>query len=87
VLDALEAERAGESRRGALEFRLDVAAHTRLAREPADAQHALGAVRLQVGSADEAVAGQEWKDVVAVRPLVLAFVHLDHVPEPEKAIE
>ena len=51
------------------------------------AQHALGAVVLQVGAADEPVAPEQRQDVVAVDALVLALVDLDHVPEAEDALE
>ena len=56
-------------------------------REAADAQDALGTVGLQIGAPDEAVAGEQRQDVVAVHALVLALVHLDHVPEAEHALE
>ncbi len=59
----------------------------RLGGEAADPQHALGAVGLQVGPAEEAVAGEQRQDVVAVHPLVLALVDLDHVPEAEQPLE
>ena len=48
------------------------------------AQHALGALVLQVGAADEAVAAEQRQHVVAVDALVLALVDLDHVLEAER---
>jgi hypothetical protein len=48
---------------------------------------AFRAIGLEVGPADETVADEEWENVVAVRPLVLALVDLDHVPEAEDAFE
>ena len=50
-------------------------------------QHALGAVGLEVGAADEPVAGEQRQHVVAVRALVLALVDLDHVAEAEEPLE
>jgi hypothetical protein len=50
-------------------------------------EDAFRAIGLEVGPADETVADEEWEDVVAVRPLVLALVDLDHVPEAEDAFE
>ena len=78
--------RASRTRRP-LELRVDVAAHARLRREPPDAQHARGAVGLQVGTTDEAVTGEERQHVVTVRALVLALVDLDDVPEAEQPLE
>ena len=78
--------RASLARR-ALELRVDVAAHARLGCEAADAQHALRAVGLQVGAAEEAVACEERQHVVAVNALVLALVDLDHVLEAEEPLE
>ena len=77
--DPLEAEDAGEAVGGPVELGVDVAADARLAGELPDPQHALGAVGLQIGPPEEAVAGEQRQDVVAVDPLVLALVHLDHV--------
>ena len=47
----------------------------------------LGALVLQVGAADEPVAPQQRQHVVAVDPLGLALVDLDHVAEAEDALE
>src|SRR3954470_614092 len=87
ALDTLEAGYAGGAARGFLQLRVDVAAALRLRREAANAQDPFGPVRLHVGAADEAVAGEERQDVVAVLPLVLALVDLDHVLEAEQALE
>ena len=45
------------------------------------------AVGLEVGAAEEPVAGEQRQHVVAVDALVLALVDLDHVPEAEEALE
>src|SRR5690348_12433697 len=73
----LETEEAGKSGRRAFELCLDVAAHARLRREAADAEHALGPVGLHVGTAHETIAGQEREHVVAELALVLTLVDLD----------
>src|SRR5579872_1807756 len=85
--DALEPDRAREPAGRALQLVEDVAARPGLGCEGADAEHALGAVGLHVGAAEEAVARQQGQHVVAVDAFGLALVHLDHVPEPEQALE
>jgi hypothetical protein len=47
----------------------------------------LGPVVLEVGAADEAVLPEQREHVVAVDPLGLALVDLDHVAEAEDALE
>ena len=80
-------EHAGEAAERRVEARREVAADAGLGMERLDAEDALGAVVLQVGAADEAVAPQQRQHVVAVHALVLALVDLDHVPEAEHALE
>src|SRR5215471_13501388 len=62
----LESEHAGEPGRRPLEPRADVPTHARLRMEAPDMEHALGPVGLEVGAADDAVAGEQGQDVVAV---------------------
>src|SRR5215212_6767123 len=85
--DLLEPERAAEPRRGALERVVEAAPHARLRCELPDPEDALAAVRLQVGAADETVADEQREHVVAVHPLGLALVDLDHVNEAEQPRE
>ena len=59
----------------------------RLRGKPAHAQHTLGAIRLQVGAAEKAVAGEQRQDVVPVDALGLALVDLDHMLEAEEPLE
>src|SRR4051794_31058996 len=87
ALDPLEPEDAGEACSGLLQLRVDVPGRPRLGREPADAQDAFGAIGLHVRAAEKAVAGEQRQHVVAVQPLVLALVDLDHVLEPEHPLE
>ena len=68
-------------------FASTFAADARLGGEPPDAQHAFGAVGLQVGAAEEPVAGEQRQDVVAEDALVLALVDLDQVLEAEQPLE
>src|SRR5215203_6077458 len=85
--DPLEADRASQPRRGALQGIVEAPADARLGRELLDPEGALAAVGLEVGAADEAVSDEQWEDVVAVEPLRLALVDLDHVHEPEEPCE
>ena len=59
----------------------------RLGVEASHVEHALRAVGLEVGAADDPVAGEQRQHVVAVRALVLALVDLDHVVEAEEPLE
>src|SRR6266516_4053799 len=68
--DRLELERAGEACGGALEPRGDVAADAGLRHEALDPEDPGSPVGFHVGPAEEAVAGEERQDVVAVRALV-----------------
>ncbi len=47
----------------------------------------LGPIVLEVGAAHEPVFPEQREDVVAVDPLGLALVHLDHVAKAEDALE
>src|SRR5215217_447774 len=85
--DALEADRASQPRRGTLQRIVEAAADARLGRELPDPEDALAAVGLQVGAADEPVSDEQREDVIAVDPLRLALVDLDHVHEPEEPRE
>src|SRR5579862_2916762 len=84
ALDALEAQDSGETVCGALQFCVDVASGACFAGELADPQDALRPVGLDVGAAEEPVAGEQREDVVAIDPLVLALVDLDQMLEPEQ---
>src|SRR5215203_6685256 len=64
--DPLEADRATQPRRGALQGIVESPADARLGRELLDPEGALAAFGLQVGAADEAVSDEQWEDVVAV---------------------
>ena len=55
--------------------------------EAAHVEDALRTVRLEVGAAQDPVAGEQRQDVVAVRALVLALVDLDHVAKAEEPLE
>ncbi len=68
-------------------FAPHVPAHPRLGMEAPHVEDALRAVRLEVGAADDPVAGEQGQHVVAVRALVLALVDLDHVAEAEEPLE
>jgi hypothetical protein len=50
-------------------------------------QHALCAVGLEIGAADDPVAREQRQHVVAVHPLVLALVDLDRVVEAEEPLQ
>src|SRR5437016_12060001 len=55
--------------------------------EGLDAEHAFGAIVLQVRPTDQTVTAKQREHVVPVDPLVLALVDLDHVAEAEEALE
>src|SRR5579864_6519905 len=83
----LEPEHARETCGRALELRAEVPAHARLGVEGTNVEDSRGAIRLEVGAADDAVAGEQRQHVVAVRAFVLALVDLDHVAKAEDALE
>jgi len=54
---------------------------------PVDRVHAQDAgpfIEHRIDPADEAIAAQDWEDVVAVLPFCLRDVHLEAVVEPEQ---
>src|SRR6478736_808669 len=87
MLHFRESEHARQSSGRALELRRDVPTHPRLGVEAPHEEHAFGAVGLEVGAADEAVAGEQREHVIAVLALVLALVDLDHMAEAEEPLQ
>src|SRR6266581_2000475 len=85
--DLFGSQHPGELGERCIEGVVERPADAWLGMERLDLERALGSIVLEVGTADEPVLLEEREHVVAVDPLVLALVDLDHVAEAEDALE